>query len=95
MLEESGQGVTEFCRANGLPESTVSLWREQSREPDAPSEAADFIEVLLPASLQPAPPTGVRSTATIRFADGVALEIDSGTDMAWLAALVRLLRARS
>jgi transposase-like protein len=91
LLENSGQGLSEFCRENDLAESTVSLWRKQLREPAAATGAEeDFIEVDLPtravaAQLSP-------STVTLRMADGTSIAAPVGTDAAWLADLIRQLR---
>lgn len=86
LLEESGKPLSEFCRENGLPESTVSLWRKQLRDPTSTSDS-EFIEVPLPSrtAISDAP------RLTIRIGD-VAVEATAGTDAAWLAELVRQLR---
>src|SRR5579862_778857 len=76
LLEQSGQGLSEFCRANGLHESTVSLWRKQLREPA--SEAAnpeDFIEVDLPSA--PSALVSARSTVTVRLTGRVSFDVPS------------------
>ena len=44
LLDASGQTLSEFCRTNDLPESTVSLWRRQQREASqATTEASEFV----------------------------------------------------
>jgi transposase-like protein len=91
LLEESGKGLAEFCRENGLPESTMSLWRKRLRQPTADARDEEFIEVSLPT----APGVGAmrETTATIRFGREVALEVPIGADPAWIAELVCRLRS--
>jgi transposase-like protein len=81
LLEQSGQGLSEFCRENDLSESTVSLWRKQLRESAAISDDEAFIEVELPR--QPSAP--LPATLIVRLAGGESLSVPVGTDPAWLA----------
>ena len=91
LLEESGKSLSEFCRENGLSESTVSLWRKRLRQPTTDANGEEFVEVSLPT----APSVGVMrgTTATIRLGREVALELPIGADPAWIAELVCRLRA--
>ena len=95
LLEQSGQGLSEFCRENDLPESTVSRWRKQLREPAAVASGENaFIEVELTSAPSVAAVTPA-SRVTLRLAGGVSLAVPVGTDPTWLAALVRQLRAKA
>ena len=86
LLDESGQSVSAFCRDNDLPESSVSLWRRQQREHDEDNE---FVEVALPSV--GASSTQSDSAIVIQLADDRRLEVAAGTDVDWLASLLRAL----
>ena len=95
LLDASGQTLSEFCRSNDLPESTVSLWRRQQREvSQATTEAGEFVEVALPT----APVSnGVGSEAAsaavvIRLPGEQVVEVAAGTDVAWLSTLLDTLQ---
>ena len=89
LLEESGKPLSEFCRANGLPGSSVALWRRQRREPAAGPNEPEFVELTLPAVPRSGPAV---SAVTIRVGCDLAIEMPVGTDPAWLAEVVRHLR---
>jgi transposase-like protein len=91
LLEESGKGLSEFCRENGLPESTVSLWRKRLRQPTTDARDEEFIEVSRLA--QPSVSAVRGATATIWLERRVALDIPVGADPAWVADLVCRLRS--
>jgi transposase-like protein len=97
MLEQSGQSLSEFCRANELPEATVSRWRKQLREPKAtPTDAGALLEVPVAALTESLPPCGasnVTGTVVIRLPREITLEVTPGTDVAWLGELIRTLRS--
>jgi transposase-like protein len=91
LLEESGKGPSEFCRENGLPESTMSLWRKRLRQPTSEARDEEFIEVSMPTASSV---SAVReTTATIRLGREVALEVPIGADPTWIAELVCRLRS--
>ena len=89
LLEESGQSLSAFCRENDLPESSVSLWRRQQRERDSEIGENEFVEVALPSAC--ASPTRSDSAIVIQLANNRRLEVAAGTDVDWLAALLRAL----
>lgn len=91
LLEESRKGLSEFCRENGLPESTLSLWRKRLRQPTTDARDEEFIEVSLPTAPSVSAVRG--TTATIRLGREVALELPIGADPAWVAELVCRLRS--
>jgi transposase-like protein len=91
LLEESGKGLSEFCRENGLPESTMSLWRKRLRQPTSEANGEDFIEVSLPTAPSVSSVRG--TTATIRLGRELALEVPIGADPAWIAEIVSRLRS--
>jgi transposase-like protein len=74
VFEKSGEGVSEFCRHNDLPEATLSPWRRQLRGPEAPAEESVFVEVP-PAKLceAAAADKAVRSVAiTAQLGDDIS-----------------------
>jgi transposase-like protein len=93
MFENSGKAVSEFCRENGLPESTFALWRKQLRGPETGGEAGALVQIpTIPlestAPIVPPPATAVR----VRLPCGVELEVAAGTDVQWFAGIVRALQ---
>lgn len=97
LLEQSGQSLSEFCRANDLPESTVSLWRKQLRgAPSVPSDTGALLEVPITALAPPRMSDHVparAATVIIHLPGEIDLEATAGTDVAWLAELIRTLRS--
>lgn len=95
LLDASGQTLSEFCRTNDLPESTVSLWRRQQREASqATTEAGEFVEVALPtAPVSNAADSEAASPAVvIRLPGERVVEVAAGTDVAWLSTLLDTLQ---
>ena len=93
LLDESGQTISEFCRANDLPESTLSLWRRQQREVRSENDG-EFVEVALPTSAQtasPVPATTPSPAVVIQLPGDRIVEVAAGTGIAWLSALLRAL----
>lgn len=94
MFEKSGKAVSEFCRENGLPESTFALWRKQLRGPETGGEAGALVQM---------PTTPLDSTAQIasvvdsaalrvRLPCGIEFEVAAATDVQWFARIVRALQ---
>jgi hypothetical protein len=71
----------------------MSLWRKQMRSgPVDASHTGEFVEVAL--ATEPMPATAVCiAPVVVHLAAGLCLEVAPGTDIAWLAELVRTLRA--
>ena len=95
LLDASGQTLSEFCRTNDLPESTVSLWRRQQREASqATTEASEFVEVALPpAPVSNAADSEAASPAVvIRLPGERVVDVAAGTDVAWLSTLLDTLQ---
>ena len=95
LLDASGQTLSEFCRSNDLPESTVSLWRRQQREASQETtEAGEFVEVALPAApVSNAADSEAESPAVvIRLPGERVVEVAAGTDVAWLSTLLDTLQ---
>ena len=95
LLDASGQTLSEFCRTNDLPESTVSLWRRQQREASqATTEAGEFVEVALPTApvSNAADSEAVSPAVVIRLPGERVVEVAAGTDVAWLSTLLDTLQ---
>ncbi len=86
LYKQSGQSVSEFCRANDLPPATLSLWRQQqagAREP------ARLVEIS-GAALNTSPPAAT-AAVSLQLRNGATLQIAPGTDPVWLGSLVSAL----
>ena len=94
MYEKSGKAVSEFCRENGLPESTFALWRKQLREPESGGEAGALVQIPTTPleSTAPIAPPAASAAVRVRLPCGVELEVAAGTDVQWLAGIVRALQ---
>lgn len=95
LLDASGQTLSEFCRTNDLPESTVSLWRRQQREASqATTEASEFVEVALPTApvSNAADSESASPAVVIRLPGERVVEVAAGTDVAWLSTLLDTLQ---
>ena len=86
LFEKSGQSVSDFCRANDLAPSTLSLWRQQQAGTSAGSEGGELVEISPAALVKLA---GSKAPVTIRLPGGIVLEIAVDADPVWLGALVR------
>jgi transposase-like protein len=89
LFEASGQKLKEFCRENGLAPSSFSYWRRQLRSKVERSVAQKLIEVR-PAAV-------AMSSAAMRIAvrGGICMEVQEGTDAAWVAGVVRALASQA
>jgi transposase-like protein len=94
MFEKSGKAVSEFCRENGLPESTFALWRKQLRGPETGGEAGALVQIpTIPLeSTAPIVPPAASAAVRVRLPCGVELEVAAGTDVQWFAGIVRALQ---
>ena len=94
MFENSGKAVSEFCRENGLPESTFALWRKQLRGPESGGEAGALVQIATAPleSTAPITPTADGAGVKVRLPCGIEFEVTAGTDAQWFAGIVQALR---
>jgi hypothetical protein len=71
LFEKSGQSASEFCRANNLPPTTLSLWRQSQAGTSAGLEGRDLVEASPAALINTA---GTRATVTIHLPGSIVLE---------------------
>jgi transposase-like protein len=88
LFEKSGRTAAEFCRDNDLSPATLSFWLRQQQAPDTGEEAA-LVEVPMPAL---SALTCSSVAVKMQLPSGIHLEILAGTDLAWLAQLLRALQ---
>lgn len=82
MFEMSGQTAAEFCRDNDLSPATLSWWLRKPQAAEATE--GEFVEVPVPT-----PRAASNTAVTMHLSSGARLEIATGTDVAWLAQLLR------
>jgi transposase-like protein len=89
LYEKSGHSARAFCDEHDVSPSSLWRWLARAREPGCKeSEGGGLVEIPMLALATPnAPSAAVR----MELAGGTRLEIATGTDTAWLAALVRAL----
>jgi transposase-like protein len=94
MFEKSGQAVSEFCRGNGLPESTFALWRKQLRGPEIGGEDGALVQIATTQlrSAAPIAPAVECAGLKVRLPCGVEIDVATGTDAQWFAGIVHALR---
>jgi hypothetical protein len=93
-LSGSGESVESFCRRRGVRRSTLSWWRWKLGASPR-SSGRDTAIRLLPVTVSPAlceEPSAARGIV-VRMA-GVQVQVEPGTDVAYVAALVEALRSR-
>lgn len=87
--ERSGLSVRDFCRDHPLCQSSLSRWVRQRRTAThKPSEARSLVEVRV----TPVPVMGSAASVTVRLPGGVTMEVPGGTEVTWLAGVLRALR---
>jgi len=89
MLAKSGKPLREFCRENGLPPASLSLWRQRLRGAEPADEQGALVQV--PTQLKSEVPA-VNTVLTVRLPCGIELEVPVGTDAQWFAGILRALR---
>lgn len=89
MFEASGKTVAEFCRENGLAEATLSLWRRKPREAADTDGNGALVEIPLAAVKANVPAALEQRGVQIRLGNGIELDVEPGTDLEWLTALLR------
>lgn len=89
LYEKSGHSARAFCDEHEVSPSSLWRWLARARGPGCKeSEGGGLVEIPMLALGTPnAPSAAVR----MELAGGTRLEIASGTDTIWLAALVRAL----
>lgn len=92
-LATSGEAVESFCRQRGIRRSTLYWWKWKlaSGPPrSAPSAAIRLLPVTVAPGVEaPAMPRGV-----VLEVAGVRMHVETGTDVAYVVALVDGLRRR-
>jgi transposase-like protein len=89
LYKQSGQSVSEFCRANDLPPATLSLWRQQQAGAREPAPEGRLVEIS-GAALNTLPPAAT-GAVSLQLRNGATLQIAPGTDPVWLGSLVSAL----
>ena len=80
----SGQSRRAYCRDHGLKLHQLAYRLDRLRTKPA-SKTSAFVRVVTASAVAPVPN---RFAARLIFGGGIALELDSGMDPAWLARLV-------
>ena len=81
----SGLSRVAYCREKGLKVHQLAYQLDRSGKTKEPGKAA-FARVVVP---EPTLAAATRApTARLCFGGGVALELDSGADPAWIAQLI-------
>jgi len=94
-FERSGLSVEDFCARRGIKPGTLRWWRWQlgDREPVAPTSDVRMVAVdMVAAGSGFAPAAGPRGL--VISVAGVSVHVESGTDIAYIAALVAELGRR-
>lgn len=87
--ERSGLSVRDFCRAHPLCQSSLSRWLRRRRTATRkPSQAGSLVEV----HATPAAVMDSAASVTVRLPGGVTMEVPSGTEVTWLAGVLRALQ---
>ena len=80
---KSGKSVVNFCRERDLSYRQFMRWRQRIKERTASKPLT-----LIPVTTQ----IEKRNSLTIRFPDGIGIEVEHGFDEALLSAVVQALR---
>lgn len=89
--ERSGQSLKQFCEQHRLALSSFCLWRRQfagAGRGKARREDAPLVEVPLRVPAQ----ITASASVVIQLPEGTRIEASTGTDVVWLAQLVRRMR---
>jgi transposase-like protein len=89
LYKQSGQSVSEFCRANDLPPATLSLWRQRQAGASEPAPEGKLVEIS-GVALNTLPPAAT-AAVSLQLRNGATLQIAPGTDPVWLGSLVSAL----
>lgn len=88
LFARSGQGVREFCREHGVGQSTLSAWRRGRGVPGPAAASNGLVKVAVSGSRPgESGELAARSRVLIRLNGGRQIEVPTGTDVAWVAAL--------
>jgi len=89
LFERSGLSLKRFCQDQGIAVSTLSYWVRKSRRKSGRDGAGVMVEV--PASVVSGKRARERvpSSVEIRLPNEVELKVSAGTDIAWIAELLR------
>jgi hypothetical protein len=83
--ERDGLSLRQLSEESGIPFGTLSWWSWRLRQDDGQRDSG-FVEVV-------AAGPGVDAAVVVRLSNGVAIEVQSGTDARWLCEIVTALRS--
>lgn len=83
--ETDGLSLRALSEETGIPFGTLSWWSWRLRQNDTPRDGG-FVELVAAA------PTA-DGAVVVRLDNGVAVEVQAGTDARWLGDLVAALRS--
>lgn len=86
--EREGLSLRQLSEESGIPFGTLSWWGWRLRQADGDERGGKraFVEVV-------ASDRHVDNEVVVRLDNGVAVEVRSGTDAAWLRDLIAALRS--
>ena len=87
--ERSNQSVRDFCRGQGLCQSSLSRWLRQRR---AAGKVRHHEGSLVEVRGVLAPVADSTASVKVRLSGGVTMDVASGTDATWLAGVLRALQ---
>ncbi len=93
-LTGSGEAVESFCRRRGIRRSTLSWWRWKlgaSQRSPGGAAAIRFLPVTVSSSISTAPSA---ARGIVIHLARVQVQVETGTDVAYVAALIEALRSR-
>jgi transposase-like protein len=92
LLERSGQSQKQFCREHGVALSSLTFWLRQSRRSARGSSSGALVEVpAIVASRATLGDTGrfAPRSVEVRLPNRLELNVEVGTDCAWVGQLLR------
>jgi hypothetical protein len=92
-LARTGEAVESFCRRRGIRRSTLYWWKWKLASVPRRSPPSAAIR-LLPVTVAPRTDTAAIPGGVVLEVAGVRVHVETGTDVAYVVALVDALRQR-
>jgi transposase-like protein len=90
--QNSGLPAWQYCQQNGLSETSLQRWIKefQTSLPETQDTLISLVEIQVQKSNRRPKPEIQQPMATIRFPNGMVIEIGHGTDISWIGQIMDL-----
>jgi transposase-like protein len=88
---ESGQSIGQYSQHYDLSEASLKRWIKEFREPESGADPKiSFVEIQTGKTMVKPQAEKMVHAVTIRYPNGMSIELGQGTDICWAGELLTL-----